>query len=348
MAASKVQSITGQRPCTVPMTIDPTQSFLAYGDRALPKLNRELLGGDTLLLERSLMNICALLHDPEKVSEVIETGIINSVTQLLTCHIDYVREKCTEALHIVSAHNVGRKALIQHGSLTGLSQLLNDSVLPVRVNANTALERESTIPEGAQAIIDNGMIPLLVKNLSVENEEIQQVILDTLYKCTRVDPYPALKENAMTVFTTLLDSQNAFIRTKACSDIMALSFCFEGKEEACKCKAIPKLIHLMNDNNCAVRAEAAGALMSITIGKRGKIEAVEQGAIIPIVSLLYDKQHIVRLNATKVIVNLAEYPPGRKMLKSSVDRLNTLEQEAVEEIESRSARIAKQIILWEP
>lgn len=59
---------------SLPPSIDPTNAPLAFGTRALPKLNREL--GDPALItrQRALMALCDQVHNPEKVYESIQVG----------------------------------------------------------------------------------------------------------------------------------------------------------------------------------------------------------------------------------------------------------------------------------
>ena len=53
---------------------------------------------------------------------------------------------------------------------------------------------------------------------------LQELILDTLHFCMRVDTQSALEANAMETFTTLLKHELPVIRAKAARDIMDLRF----------------------------------------------------------------------------------------------------------------------------
>lgn len=58
----------------LPPDINPSQAAIAYGCRALPKLNEELQSEDLLMREKALVALCDLLHDPEHVYVAIDIG----------------------------------------------------------------------------------------------------------------------------------------------------------------------------------------------------------------------------------------------------------------------------------
>lgn len=58
----------------MPPDIDPTKAAIAYGCRALRKLNEELQSGDLLTRQKALVALCDLMHDPEYVYEAINIG----------------------------------------------------------------------------------------------------------------------------------------------------------------------------------------------------------------------------------------------------------------------------------
>lgn len=58
----------------LPPNIDPTKAPVAFGDRALAKLNEELGDPELLTRQRALMALCDLLHDPEHVCQAVHLG----------------------------------------------------------------------------------------------------------------------------------------------------------------------------------------------------------------------------------------------------------------------------------
>uniref|UniRef100_A0A8D2PDF7 Radial spoke head 14 homolog n=1 Tax=Zosterops lateralis melanops TaxID=1220523 RepID=A0A8D2PDF7_ZOSLA len=92
--------------CPPPDT-DPTKAALAFGRRALPKLNEELQSPQLLTQQRALMALCDLVHDPEKVYQAIALGFLDSLKNLLEHQDQIVRQKATEVLSIMTSHAIG-------------------------------------------------------------------------------------------------------------------------------------------------------------------------------------------------------------------------------------------------
>uniref|UniRef100_A0A7M4E1V1 Radial spoke head 14 homolog n=2 Tax=Crocodylus porosus TaxID=8502 RepID=A0A7M4E1V1_CROPO len=92
----------------LPPDIDPTKASIAFGERALPKLNEELQSPDLLTRQQALMALCDLVHDPEHVYQAMKLGFLDNLKSLLVDQDSTVRQKTTEILYIMANHNVGR------------------------------------------------------------------------------------------------------------------------------------------------------------------------------------------------------------------------------------------------
>lgn len=68
---------------------------------------------------------------------------------------------------------------------------------------------------GAGGVLRAGLIPPLVLKLKTELDEIQELILDTLSNCLRVEISEALAAGAVTVLKEKLSHPSAAIRNKA-------------------------------------------------------------------------------------------------------------------------------------
>lgn len=330
-----------------PPQIDPTRTPLAYGDRALPRLNRELQDNTLLTRQRAVMSLCDYLHDPEHIAAALREGIASSLKKLLADSDLTVRQKSTECLYVIAGHAIGRDAFLENGIVMPLSSLFDDNEDIARKNAHQAIEMISETPQGAEGIVNARLVPKLVQKLRTEQDEIKALILDTLHFCLLVSTTDALAHQGMEVFTDLLSHESALLRAKAARDIMDLSVPLEGKDKAVEVKCVVILTNLLNDQDTDVRAKAAGALMTITITTKGKYTALDAGAIMPLVELVDDPTSEVRLNALKTLTCLAEAPEGRKLLLDHVDKIQAHCEDPIPAV-VKAATIAVSVITWQP
>lgn len=332
----------------LPPDIDVTKAPLAYGDRALPKLNRELQSKELIVKQKSLRTLCDYLHDPEHIAEALRVGVVESLKALLTDPDGTVRHKTTEVLSILASHNIGRDSFLEHEIILPLCKLFDDGLDIVRKNSHMAIEMCCETPMGAAGVVEAGLVPKLVDKLKTEVDEIKEYILDTLHFCMLVEQSQALKSGAMEVFTNLLSHTLKVVRAKAARDIMDLSVPLAGKNKACEVGCLDPLVKLLEDDDAEVRCKAAGAIMTITITTQGKYNAIKAGAIPNLVSLVNDEHSEVRLNALKAITTLSEAPEGREALLKHVDLIRKHVTEDKSEAVQRSAEIAVKVITWKP
>ncbi|XP_006908756.1 radial spoke head 14 homolog [Pteropus alecto] len=331
----------------LPPDIDPTQAAIAYGCRALPKLNEELQSEDLLTRQKALMALCDLMHDPEHVYVAINIGCLESLKALLKDTNSMVRIKTTEVLHIMATHNVGREGFLEHDIIFSLSFLLDDPEKACRKNLHVVFKHLAQVPSGAQGIVNNGLIPLLVWKLQREEEEIQELLLDTLAACLMEDATEALSSRVVPFLKEKLLSANDNIRSKAACTLIAVSIPLEGKKQVWQYDVIPILVHLLKDQVEEVQANAAGALMYATVTTAGKYAALDAEAIHPLLNLLSSPLRKARLNAIKALTMLAEAPEGRKFLQVHVPDFRVLEMDSSEAVR-RAAQIAINVIEWKP
>lgn len=332
----------------MPPDINPTKAAIAYGCRALRKLNEELQSETLLTRQKALVALCDLMHDPEYVYEAINIGCLKSLKALLEDDDNLVRIKTTEGLFIMATHNIGRTGFLKHDVITALSLLLNDHQTVCRENLHQAYKHLAQLPEGARGIVNSNLIPSLVRRLQVEEEHIQEIILDTLAPCLLEDATEALKSQAVPRFKEKLLSENPQIRSKAARALITISIPLEGKNQVWQNDVIPILVNLLSDPEEEVQANAAGALMHATVTTEGKYAALDADAIRPLLGLLCSSPTVkVCLNATKALTMLAEAPEGRMLLRSHVPTFRLLQMHKNETIQ-RAAQVAIKVIEWKP
>ncbi|KFO23696.1 Rhabdoid tumor deletion region protein 1 [Fukomys damarensis] len=200
---------------------------------------------------------------------------------------------------------------------------------------------------GAQGIISSGLIPSLVWKLQREEEDIQELILDTLAPCLQEDATEALSSCAVPFLKQKLLSTNKNIRSKAARALIAISIPLEGKNQVRQYDVIPILVDLLKDEEQEVQANAAGALMYATVTTEGKYAALDADALDPLLQLLSSPLTRVRLNATKALTMLAEAPEGRKHLQPQVPAFRILELDDNQTVQ-RAAQVAIKVIEWKP
>ncbi|XP_059162008.1 radial spoke head 14 homolog [Physella acuta] len=330
-----------------PTNIDPTRTPLAYGNRAIPRLNRELNDENLLVRQRAVMSLCDHLHDPEHIAESIRNGIDKSLKNLLKDPDITVRQKATECLCVMSGHALGRDSFLENQTIFPVALLFNDPEPIARKNAHMCLMRISETPPGADGIVQAQFVDLLVKKLEIEMDNIKEIILDTLHFCMRVDTLSALEANAMEAFTLLLKHELPTIRFKAARDIMDLSVPLAGKDRAVACGALQLLKDMLKDPTPEVRANAAGAIMTITITTKGKYTAIHALTIPSLVSLVDDLNSEVRLNAIKALTCLSEAPEGRQELLQHVDKIRNHMKDNIQSV-ANAAKTAVKVITWLP
>lgn len=332
----------------LPPDIDPTKAPLAYGERAIPKLNEELSNPDLQTRQRALMALCDVVHNPEYISVTIKNAIVDSLKILLKDADDVVRMKATEVLFIISGHAIGRDAIINLQVIAPLAELFDDQCFDVRLHAHQTIEMCTMPVPGPEGVVECGLIPILIAKLPVEEDDIKLLILDTLHRCIRVDADQALSNDAMKVLKDLLEHKKASIRGKAARDIMELCFPLKGKDSACDLGVVPSLAKLLSDVDTDVKAQAAAAIMTIAITTKGKKAALACKVLSHlIVNLTHVNSH-VRLNSVKAITTLSEAPEGRAELLKVLESVSALEKDPESAAVRKAAVIATASITWKP
>uniref|UniRef100_A0A8B9BRQ4 Radial spoke head 14 homolog n=1 Tax=Anser brachyrhynchus TaxID=132585 RepID=A0A8B9BRQ4_9AVES len=325
----------------LPPDIDPTKAPIAFGRRALPKLNEEIQSPEPLTQQHALMALCDLVHDPEKVYQAIQIGFVENLKTLLLHHDSTVRQKTTEILCIMAMHNVG---LIQKGVISALAELLDD---PAEIE-NALIPSPMSLlspPAGAADILHAGLIPLLMFKLKSELDEIQELILDTLSNCLRVEASEALSSGAITILKQKLTHSSVTIRSKAARVLLAIGTHPEGKVVVGE--VIPVLVSLLEDTDPEVQASATGALMFATVKPQGRFSALGAEAIPPLLKLVAGETSKARLSAIKTLTMLAELPEGRRKLLDHTDMFQQCLNDPCEAVK-RAAEIAICVIKWKP
>ncbi|NXK46748.1 RSP14 protein, partial [Chauna torquata] len=201
-------------------------------------------------------------------------------------------------------------------------------------------------PAGAADILHTGLIPLLIFKLKSELDEIQELILDTLSNCLRVEASGALSSGAITILKEKLTHSSATIRSKAAWVLLEIGTHAEGKSVVCE-EVIPVLVSLLEDTDPEVQASATGALMFATVKPQGRYSALGAEAIPLLLKLVAGETSKARLSAIKTLTMLAELPEGRRKLLDHTDAFQQCLNDPCEAVK-RAAEIAIRVIKWKP
>eukprot|EP00041_Stephanoeca_diplocostata_P021674 m.508713 g.508713 ORF g.508713 m.508713 type:complete len:350 (+) comp21884_c0_seq3:224-1273(+) len=339
-----------------PPHVDPVKATVAFGDRAIPRLARELQHPSSgVVIQQALFSLCDILRNPTCITPAVDADILPVLGGLLGSNNATIREKSSEALHHIAGHAVGRKRLTSSGLLTPLSKVFSDQVPIVRLNAHTTVERLTKTAEGAHQLLHLELVQQLVQQTAVETEDqVKEVMLDTLKNIAQIDSVPILHSDGMNVFSGLLSSESMGVLCRAANNIMAIAVTLEGKEAALTTGTLPVLVRTLEQHTTETCLQAAvcGALMAITVTTPGKLSAIKEGLVEHLPTLLETSDERALLNAIKLVTVVSEAPAGRRALQAVVPRLKVLTEFRGQRLDplaiARSAQTAIDTITWTP
>ncbi|KAL3062346.1 hypothetical protein OYC64_002202 [Pagothenia borchgrevinki] len=339
---------------------DPSRAPVAYGRRAVPQLFSELQQQEAPRRLRALASLCDLLRDPERISCTVSGGSLEQLKVLLKDEDSIVRAKTCELLHLLTAHRIGRQALLSSSFLPHLSELMDDSSSSCRRNVQRVLNRLTLMPAGAEALLT--LVPKLMLKLREEEEEeeedVQVLLLSTLSSCSCLDPLPALASDGVSLLLHKLSDSSTDIRREATAALMALSVCEEGMRQVCEEEVLPVLVDLLRDKDVEVQANAAGVIMYAAIINEGKRQCLDLDVIPILLSLVSqdgeeekdkERKKALVMYSLRALTALAEAPQGRCLLLEQLSLLGRRSEAAEEDQDiRRNAQNAVRVITWTP
>ncbi|KAK5909276.1 hypothetical protein CesoFtcFv8_003221 [Champsocephalus esox] len=335
---------------------DPSRAPVAYGRRAVPQLFSELQQQEAPRRVRALASLCDLLRDPERISCTVSGGFLEQLKVLLKDEDSIVRAKTCELLHLLTAHRIGRQALLSSSFLPHLSELMDDSSSSCRRNVQRVLNRLTLMPAGAEALLT--LVPKLMLKLREEEEDVQVLLLSTLSSCSCLDPLPALASDGVSLLLHKLSDSSTDIRREAAAALMALSVCEDGMRQVCEKEVLPVLVNLLRDEDVEVQANAAGVIMYAAITNEGKQQCLDLDVIPILLSLVSqdgeeekdkERKKALVMYSLRALTALAEAPQGRCLLLEQLPLLGRRSEAAEEDQDiRRNAQNAVRVITWTP
>ncbi|KAF1389001.1 hypothetical protein PFLUV_G00068890 [Perca fluviatilis] len=341
--------------------IDPSRAPVAFGWRAVPQLFEELQQAEADRRLRALASLCDLMHDPERIYQAVNGGFLEQLEVLFEDEDSSVRTKTCELLHLMTAHSIGRQALLSSSLLPPLSRLVEDNSSSCRRNVHRVLNRLTLLPAGADALLT--LVPKLMLKLrgeEDEEEEVQVLLLSTLSSCSRLDALPALASDGVSLLGHKLSHRSPNIRREAAAVLMALSVCEDGKLQVCEESLLPVLVNLLHDEDIEVQANAAGVIMYTVIITTGKKQCLDLDVIPVLLELVSKKEEVEEekkrksrkalvMYSLRALTALAEAPDGRRLLLEQLPLLLRRSEAAEEDHDiRRDAQTAVRVINWRP
>ncbi|XP_034027250.1 radial spoke head 14 homolog [Thalassophryne amazonica] len=335
---------------------DCGRAAVAFGRRAVPQLFGELREAERRL--PVLNSLCDLMHDPDRICQAVRGGFVGHLKDLMKDENPSVRTQTCELLHLITAHSIGRQALLSSSLLHPLCQLMDDSAVSCRKKVHHVLNRLALLHlGGAEALMTQVPKMMLKLKEEEEEEEVQVLLLSTLSCCSRLNPVPVLYADGVSLLGSRLAHRSPDVRREAAAAMMALSVSAEGKRRVCEEAVLPVLIRLLKDEDVEVQTNAAGVIMNTAVITSGKQQCVQLGVLPVLVSLVAEmedaaagrRRKALVLYSLQALTSLAEAPDARRPLLAELPTLRRRSQAPEEDKEIRQTTLnAIRVISWTP
>ncbi|KAM9360151.1 radial spoke head 14 homolog [Symphorus nematophorus] len=359
----------------------PDRAPVAFGLRAVPQLFEhlqpltevrpsQLQGHRVLLLGYFTSGVSNLwLGDhtrPFSCSPAAPCGFgfLEQLKVLLKDEHPAVRAKTCELLHKLTAHCIGRQAVLSSSFLPHLSQLLDDPFSSCRRNVHRVLNHLTVLPSGPNALLS--LVPKLMLKLmegEEEEEELQVLLISTISSCSRLDPLPALAADGVSLLGLKMAHRSPNVRREAAAAMMALSVCEDGMRRVCEEGVLPLLVALLQDEDVEVQANAAGVIMYAVVITTGKRLCLDLDVVPVLLDLVSKKEEEAEerdqerrrrrkalvMNSLRALTALAEAPDGRRLLLEQLPLLEARSGAAEEDKDiRRAAQTTIRVVTWLP
>jgi hypothetical protein len=350
---------------------------LAFGQRAHPKVVKQVVAEDDALRRKALAHVCEQLRYARETAAFLPAGVVPALNQSAEHKEDAeTRRLASAALARLSLEGNGRQHMLMDGSSASVPVLLRlvlDAEAAVRANSLTAVLALGKHDDGAAQLIAGGAVKLLLERCTdetggVDGAELLAAVLAALETCmmhSEAGLAEAIELGGVSTIANLLaQSPSMEVSEHACYCLAALTVGSTEKKAAMAAGCFTTLLTLITRLHGAsdesyvmderVATAATAALMVITVETECKAEATRAGAVKALAPLLRALPQLGPANCTltanvcKCMANLAEHPHGRKQLKAAA--LRDLEPlvDSQEPLVQKCAAIAVQKVTWQP
>uniref|UniRef100_A0A1B6E9H8 Condensin complex subunit 1 C-terminal domain-containing protein n=3 Tax=Clastoptera arizonana TaxID=38151 RepID=A0A1B6E9H8_9HEMI len=334
--------------------VDVTRAKVAFGDRAIPKLRKELRNRNILVVKQALCSLLDMAHDPEKAVQIISLNVIPWLEKLMKSDDSFIRKTVLQILRVISDQPRGKCSICKTPAiLENISLLLSDPETIVRKEAAYTLLVLASRHLVVKTLVEENFINIIVYHLEKEiNEDIMTYLLETLellLDLNEIAHINCLKINGCNL-AAFLENPNPRIRAKTAAVLAQLFIHQLGKEQAVQHEAdIMKMLTIcLDDEDEIVKINASAALMFGLTTTPAKLHALNL-KLLP--RLLHYTQisncPSLQRNCIKALTNLAEAPVNRAKLLKVVDFLQNTDCNGNKDIENHLETLVN-TILWQP
>lgn len=332
-----------------------TKIVEAYGNRKCAKLVEQVSARDIDVRVNALGVVCDEFSNPFSIQGCMENGLARILAKMVSDPDFLTRERASRALAMAAQDANGITSILEHPPI--LVEILNGIKDPsdaVRGNVYDCLYYISQTQAGKEASVVAGIVFNFVDALNRDDDSLKIKILNSLYNIVQ-NPQgleEALGAGAIAVCINLTKSKEQRLCAEAARTLGVMCFDEQGKTAALDGGAIPLLISLLSaENSKLTKIHASLAIMAITSTVTGRIQMHAPETIGKLSALMQEDDRTLRLNVLKILSNIAQYPPIRRLLLEDAVLVKLIEQinrNKEDKLLEKHGVVALDAINWKP
>ena len=128
-------------------------------------------GNDNILRTKILTEINEDFHQGDKLSNALDTELLNELVSCFTEEDETIRELASRAIIKVAGTEKGRVILVEEEIVPKIRELFNDPEVDIRANAYLAMINIAEFTFGVDQIISYDILYVLIDKLVEEQDE---------------------------------------------------------------------------------------------------------------------------------------------------------------------------------
>ncbi|KAI3386670.1 hypothetical protein SNEBB_007768 [Seison nebaliae] len=352
-------------PDHLPSLIDVANAPVAFGDRALPKIRRELNSSEILKVHRNLRSLSDMLHDPENIQQSMKLGIVEQLVKFLSSENTFSCFKSIECLRTILNVQFGKTFIIEQNYISYFLEERKHQDLNNRRLIHECIHSISIKENGQDALIgSDSFLENWLEEIENENDKLLKILqLETIHNCIKTNEEckkKLLELNCLSVFhRMILEIDDFELVRNICVNIFDVCSCGEGrrlimKEEHFIEDLLGKLKlfdnNKLNDNNMIEFTSQIFKMFAIIcITTEPKLYCYEKGLLDEIYIFMDNKflPNSLLTNLIQLCCVFGEHPLVRKGLLGRIEEMKKWE-ESPNALVRKFGKIALEIVEWKP